>query len=406
MKKTNVLYISIIGMSEPLGKSQVLEYLQDLSMEYNMSLYTFEKSLDSDTLLEIQKTMDQYGIDWSYQFYSNKYGVFTTVQQIISSVLTLKKLVKNKKIKIIHARSMIPVLIALVLKTMHKVKVLFDIRGFQIDEKAEIGRIKHTSFLYKTLKFLESYAYRKSDSVVTLTHASKKMIDEITEPEKVTVIPTCANRNVFKVISEKEKEEFKKSLGYLITDKIIIHAGTVSNWYDFDSELLLMQNLMQKDKRIHFLILNKGEHEFIAQKLNEYDLDASRVKVTEVNFYEMYKYLNIAAASLFIIKPTFSKTASAPTKFAENLACALFSITNNGIGDMDTFFVEHPDVGYSFDVEEIKTSIDIISDNIFMHLNNEKQDFGSYGELYDKYLSKEIAIEKYSAIYDVLMKEK
>ena len=40
-----------------------------------------------------------------------------------------------------------------------------------------------------------------------------------------------------------------------------------------------------------------------------------------------------------------------------------------------------------------------------MHLNNEKQEFGSYGELYDKYLSKEMAIKKYSAIYDMLIKK-
>ena len=166
-----------------------------------------------------------------------------------------------------------------------------------------------------------------------------------------------------------------------------------------------MQILMQRDKNLHFLILNKGEHEFIAQKLDEFDLDRSRIKVTEVNFYEMYKYLNIADASLFIIKPTFSKTASAPTKFAENLACGLFSITNNGIGDMDTFFSEHPDVGYSFDVKDIKTSIDIISNNILMYLDEDNKDIDAYGKLYDKYLSKEMAIEKYSAIYDKLLLE-
>lgn len=401
----NVLYISIIGMSEPLGKSQVLEYLQDLSNGYNISLYSFEKSLDTVTLQEIQKTMDQYGIDWTYQLYSNKYGVFTTVQQIFTSVLTLKSLVKNSHIKIIHARSLIPVLIALPLKAMYKIKVIFDIRGFQTDEKAEVGRIKHTSLLYKTLKFLEKYAYRKSDSVVTLTYASKKIIDETIEPKKVTVIPTCANRNVFKVISEKEQEEFKKSLRYKTTDKIVIHAGTVSNWYDFGSELLLMQELMVKDKNIHFLILNKGEHEFISKKMYEYNLDSSRVKVTEVDFYEMYKYLNIADASLFIIKPTFSKIASAPTKFAENLACGLFSITNNGIGDMDVFFVEHPEIGYSFDIKEFKTSIDIISENILVYLSKVDNNIETYKTLYDKYLSKEMAIEKYSAIYDKLLKE-
>jgi len=404
MKKTDVLYISIIGMSEPLGKSQVLEYLQDLSGDYNISLYSFEKNLDPVVLQEIDKMMDKYGIDWSYRLYSNKYGVFSTIIQIVNSLFVIKNLIKNKQIKIIHARSLIPVLIALPFKTINNVKVVFDIRGFQTDEKAEVGRIKHGSILYKALKFIEKYAYRKSDAVVVLTNASKQIICKVTDEEKVTVIPTCANNRVFKVITNDEKKVFKEALGYKASDRIVIHAGTVSNWYDFDSELLLMTELMQKDKSIHFLILNKGEHEFIKQKLDEYNLDGSKVNVTEVGFYDMYKYLNIADASLFIIKPTYAKIASAPTKFAENLACSLFSITNNGIGDMDIFFSEHPEVGYSFDIEALESSLDELSDTILQQLAIEKKDIKEFGLLYNKSFSKEMAIEKYSAIYDALVK--
>lgn len=390
-------------MSEPLGKSQVLEYLQDLSINYNIHLYSFEKCLDASLLEDIQKKMNQHEIHWFYQKYSNTYGVFSTLYQIITSVIVLFDSVKNNHIKIIHARSLIPVLIALSLKAILKVKVIFDIRGFQTDEKAEVGRIKHASFLYKILKYLENYAYRKSNTIVTLTNASKKIIDEITDSEKVVVIPTCANRNIFRIISKTEKLAFKQSLGYDESVKVIIHAGAVSNWYDFDSELLLLQDLMKKNKNIHFLILNKGEHEFIANKLTEYNLDQSRVRTTEVNFYDMYKYLNIAEASLFIIKPTFSKTASAPTKFAENLACGLFSITNNGIGDMDSFFAEHPTVGYSFDIKKIRTSLKTVNDIILTRLTNPlPDDVISYETLYNKYLSKEMAIEKYSDIYENL----
>jgi hypothetical protein len=402
-KKANILYISSLGMSEPLGKSQVLEYLQDLSINYNIYLYSFEKCLEATLLEDLQKRMDQYGIHWSYQKYSNTYGVFSTLYQITTSVIKLIGIVKNKHIKIIHARSLIPVLIALSLQAMLRVSVIFDIRGFQTDEKAEVGRIKHASFLYKILKYLESYAYRKSNTVVTLTNASKKIISGITDSDKVVVIPTCANRNIFRVISKDEKQAFRQSLGYDESAKIIIHAGAVSNWYDFDSELVLIQELMKKNKSIHFLILNKGEHEFIINKLAEYNLDQSRVRTTEVSFYDMYKYLNIADASLFIIKPTFSKTASAPTKFAENLACGLFSITNNGIGDMNSFFEEHPTVGYSFDIENIRTSLNVITDTILAKITAHNCDnVKSYEKLYNKYLSKEMAIAKYSAIYDKL----
>jgi len=281
----NILYISILGMSEPLGKSQVLEYLRDLSKKHHMSLYSFEKDLSSDTLDSLSQDIRDENIEWYYQGYSNKYGLFSTMSQIITSYKEIKDVIKTKNIEIIHARSLIPTVIALLLKRKYKVKVIADIRGFQIDEKAEVGRIKIDSFLYKLLKKIEQHTYKRSDSIVSLTHSAIEYIGQFTNENKITIIPTCANREVFKMMDEEEKKEFKKSLGYKEDDKVIIHAGAVSNWYDFDSELLLIQNLMQKDKDVQFLILNKGEHEFIAQKLDEYDLDRLRVKVTEVNFY-------------------------------------------------------------------------------------------------------------------------
>jgi len=150
--RPTILYISIIGMSEPLGKSQVLEYLKELSGSFNISLHSFEKDISTSTLNMLQTMMSESNISWSYQSYSNRLGILSTIFQLISSIFTLYILIKQKKIQIIHARSLIPVMIALPLKYLTGVKVIFDIRGFQTDEKAEVGRIKHGGILYKFLK--------------------------------------------------------------------------------------------------------------------------------------------------------------------------------------------------------------------------------------------------------------
>ena len=398
----NVLYISILGMSEPLGKSQVLEYLIDLKKEYSISLYSFEKDLSEKTISELSSKMKNENIDWYHQKYTNKHGIFSTIQQIYSSYQALKNLIKNNDIQIIHARSLIPVVIALILKKKYNIKVIYDIRGFQIDEKAEVGRLKKDSILYKTLKGIEHYAYKKSDSIVTLTYASIPYISQFSKKEKITVIPTCANKELFQRISTKDKKQFKQMLGYKETDKILLHAGAVSNWYDFDSELKIVSQLMKNNQNLHYLILNKSEHNFIWEKIKEYNIDSNRLKVLEVNFYDMYKYLNISDASIFIIKPTFSKTASAPTKFAENLACGLYSITNNGIGDMNKFFQENKTIGYSFDITEIDTKLSEICDHINMGIDI-KKDLNEYDTVYNTFLSKEMAIKKYSIIYNHLL---
>ncbi len=387
-------------MSEPLGKSQVLEYLKYLSEEYEMYLHTFEKDTSEKTINEIQSIMDGYNIKWSYQPYDNKFGLFSTIGQMLSSSITVYRKVKVNRINIIHARSNIPALIALITKYLTGVKVIFDIRGFQIDEKAEIGRLKKGGLLYKFLKKIELLAYKRSNAIVSLTENAKQLISNVTNEEKIVVIPTCANKDVFRFSPD---ESFKLENGYSLTDRVIIHAGTVTNWYDFDSELLLVKQLMEKDSKIHFLILNKGEHSFISKKVEMYNIEPSKVKIKEADFYQMHKYLSIADASIFIIKPTFSKRASAPTKFAENLCCRLFSITNNNIGDMDAFIIKYPEVGFSFELDEIKNNIDGLSSEIIMKLQSSDKESKQYQELYDSHFTNELAVIRYSNLYKKLV---
>ena len=102
-QRTRVLYISILGMSEPLGQSQVLEYLKSLASDYAISLHSFEKDLSSETLAELQAIMQQHHIHWSYQSYSNRFGVLSTLLQIISSTMTLIRKVRRENI--VHLRA-------------------------------------------------------------------------------------------------------------------------------------------------------------------------------------------------------------------------------------------------------------------------------------------------------------
>ena len=312
-------------MTEPLGRSQVLEYLIDLSKNNKIYLISFEREHDLDSVDEIKDLIKDHNIEWQYMVYSNKYGVASTVWQILQAIRLGSKIIKKHSIDIVHARSMIPATMGLLLKKMYGVKLLFDIRGFAIDEKVDSGRLQKNSLLYKILKKLDDHLYKASDLIVTLTHAAKGILHNslgITE-EKITVIPTCANKEVFRLLDEGQKKAFKSTLGYAEEDKIVIHTGTVSGWYDFESEVKLVKEMMRQDEHIRFLVLNKHEQVFIQKMFDDYQLPSERVKVSSSSFDEVYKYLNIADISLFFIKASYSKQASAPTKFAENVVCRL-----------------------------------------------------------------------------------
>lgn len=400
----NILYISLTGMTEPLGRSQVLEYLIDLNHQNNIYLISFERESDLGNIDEIKALIEKYNIQWHYLIYSNKYGVLSTLSQIFKSTYLGSKLIKAKSIEIIHARSMIPATIGMILKNIYNVKLLFDIRGFAIDEKVDGGRLKRGTFIFSLLKKLDNHLYRTSDHIITLTHKAKEILADTlnVEDEKITVIPTCANKEIFKPMDKIEKDRFKISLGYLTEDIVIIHTGTVSGWYDFEKEVNLVNKLMKLDKNIYFLILNKQEHQFIQEIVTKCKLPKERVKITSCAFDQIYKYLNIADISLFFIKPSYSKQASAPTKFAENVACYLPSITNSGVGDM-AYYMQQYDVGYIVDLEKLDEDLDIVVSEINDYIKHHTLDKKAYDALFSEHFDKKMAVRKYQYVYDLLM---
>ncbi len=395
-----ILYISLTGLSEPLGRSQVLEYLINLSDENKIHILSFEREDDAASIEEIKSIVESNNIEWKYYFYSNKYGVISTVWQILRAVFFGSRLIIKCKIKLIHARSMIPAAIGLILKYLHGVKLLFDIRGFSIDEKLDSGRLSQTSFLFNALKKIDNHLYCSSDHIVTLTHKAKKiLIGKNVHPDAITVIPTCASKTFFKVIGNVEKNKFKRALGYSVNDRVIIHTGTVSGWYDFDSEVKLIKEIMKRNQDVHFLIVNKKEHLFIKQVIGKYKLNQKKVKIVSASFDEMYKYLNIADCSLFFITPSYSKLASMPTKFAENIACHLPSVTNTEIGDVD-FYMKNYNVGYLVDLKKLDDNLFSIAKQISIMIENNGDNKSEYDRLFRKYFDKSIAVYNYKNIYN------
>jgi len=263
--------------------------------------------------------------------------------------------------------------------------------------------LQKNSLLFKLLKALDNYLYRASDHIVTLTYKAKDILIESQNISQsvITVIPTCASREVFKKLNDEESRAFKISLGYREEDKIIIHTGTVSGWYDFDNELKVLKELMLIDENIQFLVLNKNEHTFIDELLNKHKVDMQRVSVSSTSFGDMHKYLSIADASLFFIKPSYSKQASAPTKFAENVACYLPSITNRGVGDME-YYMDRYSVGYLVDLEQL--DLPQVSRDIVTMVEESSFDMKVFDELFATHFDKDMAVEKYQAIYELLEK--
>lgn len=398
---SRAIYISMTGMTEALGESQVVQYILELAKNNTIFLLSYEKPTDPQKYIRMKKKLNDAGIQWKYFKYSNRFGILSTSWQISCGFFTLVKWIKVEKIQLVHTRSLVPAVIGMLLKLFFKTKLLFDIRGFAIDEKIMDGRLKEKSWLTSFLKKLEIKVFRKADHIVTLTHVSKPIIAKkyVVGEKNITVIPTCANVELFKPVTLTEKLILKEQLGFSQDDVIILHNGSLNGWVDFDAELKLFKQLSLLKRNIKFLFLNKGQHDLIRSFINKYELESSLCKIVGVDFDQVIKYLNISDLCVFFIKPSFAKQASAPTKFAELVASHLYSVTNTNYGDM-TYYLNSYNVGLLVDLAELHADPKYAAEKVISFLESSpKNDNSDFSSLFSKHFSKQVAVERYQEIY-------
>lgn len=174
-----ILYITYDGILEPLGQSQVLAYQEQLSKEFDIFLFSYEKPSDISNISlysSIQNRISQSSIKWIYRKYHKSPSVLATFYDLVAGVFHCSYIVWKNKIKIIHARSYPPALIAIVLKKFFGIKFIFDMRGFWADERVDGNLWKRNSMVFKITKALEKRFILNADHIVSLTHVA---VDEI-----------------------------------------------------------------------------------------------------------------------------------------------------------------------------------------------------------------------------------
>ena len=82
------------------------------------------------------------------------------------------------------------------------------------------------------------------------------------------------------------------------------------------------------------LIVNRGEHRMIRERVVALGIDPSAVELVAAEHRDMPGLIARMHAGLSLIQPLYSKIASAPTKLAEYLGCGVPCLGNAGVGDM------------------------------------------------------------------------
>ena len=324
-----ILYISYDGLLEPLGQSQVLAYQEKLAKNHDIHIISFEKKEDLMNVTSLENTkmrLDAAGVHWHYLKYHRRLSIFATSYDLLIGFFLSIWICFRFKIQIIHARSYVPSVIAITIKRVLKVKFIFDMRGFWADEKVDGGSWDRKSYIYSLTKKFEKFFLLHADHIVSLTHAGITEISKFPyiklDTINFTVIPTCADLNIFQNYNIQKND---LTIGYV---------GSVGLWYNFPATLKAFALILEARPNAKLLIINRNEHDFIEDSIRSANLSRENISLFSSSLEDMPHYINQMHAGIFFINPLFSKQASAPTKLGEFLGCGVPCLSNHEVGDM------------------------------------------------------------------------
>jgi len=358
------LYITYDGAMDPLGQSQVIPYLTGLSsLGAEITLLSFEKKENLNNreyANELMRRLEKSNIKWVILKYHKSPKLPAALYDIMAGFLKAFRISSKGNIDFIHARSYIPGLIAYGIKRVRNIKYLLDIRGLWADERVDGDLWPKESFLYRITKRLEKTLLLNSASIVVLTNKAKTIVKNFDymkdRNSRIDVIPTCADLNRFNI--RQKDADIEMSLN--IKDKFVFsYSGSIGTWYMLDEMIDFFKILKEKIKNSFFLFLANRDEDVIEAKMKKYGIPEEDYAVRSAAYSDVAKWLSAADASIFFIKPTFSKKTSCPTKFAESLGCGIPVITNSEVGDVDQI-VRSNRIGVvidRFDTASYKTAV-------------------------------------------------
>ncbi|MDA9328763.1 glycosyltransferase [Flavobacteriales bacterium] len=353
MGKNRILFISYDGLTDPLGQSQVLPYLIHLNrLNYEIHILSTEKNenfLNNKKVIE--SIVDKENLKWFYIEYTKTPPIFSTIKDVRSLNRRVRKLHKQYNYSFLHCRSYISALVGLSMKRKFGLKFLFDMRGFWADERIDGGiwnpKLLPFKMIYNFFKKKEKQYLLEADHVISLTYNGKNEMRSWdflkNKNDNISVIPCCADLEHFDFQKNPIDIDTKRELGIKDDAFVLCYLGSVGTWYMQDEMLDYFKVQLKSMPNSVFLWITKDDSLLIIEAAEKLGI-ADKMVIKPSERSDLPKLISICDASIFFIKPLFSKKASSPTKQAELLGMGIPLICNSNVGDTNEI-LEKENVG-------------------------------------------------------------
>lgn len=400
-KKTNkddlrVLIVIYHSISFPIMESQVLSYARNLSSKgVKYSLLTFEAK-ETLASFRAQKSLLNGAFKCRSLPYHQKPRSLMTLFDILCGIFTIWFIIKKDGIKIIHARGLIPAIMAFIPSKVSGIKFFFDTRGLLADKYVGGGLLRKNSLLYKIMRISENFLIKSSDAftVETNKHAEILKNSGCKTEDKMEVIPCCVDLDKFNYLSHLNRSFYNASRFNLI------YVGKMGTWYLLDEMLDFFKILCGEIKNATFTFITQDEQKNIYLAAEKKGIPEVNIAIRKLSAEQIPVALASADAGIFFINP-YERYNSSPIKYGEYLSSGLPVIINAGIGDTESItkqervgvvIEQFTDKAYGTAIKELAVLLEDRDG-----LRKRCRDTAA------KFLSLDIGISKYLTIYQKLL---
>jgi glycosyltransferase involved in cell wall biosynthesis len=339
---TDVLYLSFDGMTDPLGRSQVLPYLTGLGARgHRIRIVSLEKADAYDReAWRVDEICRQASLEWHPLPYRTRPPLVSTVLNLRTLRRTAERLHRERPADFSHCRSDLPGIAGLKLKRRHGLPLLYDMRAFWPDERAEGGQWDQSKALYRWMfryfKRRQRELLAEADEIVTLSEAGRRAVTDMRIRDAgapITVIPCCADFDLFAPPQPDQRATARAELGVDPAAPLLIHVGSIGCNCLLDEMLDFFAVYRERHGQAQFLFVAPAGESTVRASARDRGVGEA-VHFRSASREEVAGSIGAADLGIMFVRPVWSKAAASPTKLGEMLAAGLPVVANSGVGDV------------------------------------------------------------------------
>lgn len=316
-----VVYVSYDGALDPLGTSQVVRYLVGLSAKgVRYSLITFEKPerwANAANREQLRQRLLTAGVHWRPHVYHRRPRVPATAWDCWTGARAISDEAGRLDADIVHCRGDVAMAMARAARLPKRTRLLYDVRSFFADERAESGSWRPGGLLDRAVRRVETGNRAAAHGIVVVSEVARQILTALHPTTPIQVIPGCADLTLFHPRALGSNSDFG-----------VVYSGSLGTWY-MTEQIVAFARCASRRLGRALLLTPQLDEASRAGAIGNW------VEVRLASPDEVPAWLRRARAAFFFIRPTFSKRTSFPVKLAEALATGLPVVTNTGVGDLD-----------------------------------------------------------------------